>query len=739
LNIELIAQSNRHYETNPDKKRANIWYFGQNAGIDFNTIPPSSLTNGRIDTYEGCSSVCDTSGKLLFYTDGITIWNKAHDTMENGLNLLGHQSSTQSAVIIQHPSNDSLFYVITTPQAFSYNIGMRLTIINIKLNNGLGKVVLKNSLLYNNSSEKVNAVFHSNNKDIWIVGHEYNTNSFYFFLLTKNGFTQCPLIQSIGSSLGPSEFTNQGPIKFSPNGNYLAISHWQNNKTELFNFNKESGKLSLLSSIVSHYPNGLEFNYSSKHLFISQRDSSLIQYRISDGAKKLLFKNLKYKLSSLQITNTNKIFININDSSYLASITNIDSGNPNFTLKEINLSRNNYIGTCNFNQSYFYTPSIDFAYSYDCYLNKIEFEGRDTFYSDSFNWRIKKFYGNSPQFSSIKSPTVSFTDTGLFEIRFIATKGSRSDTVSKQINLLPKIAKGFLGKDTTYRSDIPFSFVLKTPSQSNCIQWQDNSSGETLQVDTAGVYYVKITNKAFCTVSDTIVVTRCDNSIPKPYIFRSNDTLRTKSSEADSLIWFKNGMLLTVTKDTFILLTDTGTYRVEVTKQGYCNKSSDNLTYTCLIGLSIPGLRLSSDTLYASQSQADSFVWYKNGKKLKVTKESFIKLSDTGSYQVEAIKKTYCNRSSTAFKVSKLNTGLLSLSSNNINIYPNPVEEILTIETHSVENFNIRLYDTQGRLILEKRYEGTNTAISLSEFTEGIYLLELNNYQTFFRYKILIR
>ena len=34
---------------------ANIWYFGENAGLDFNSGSPVPLTNGQMNTTEGCS------------------------------------------------------------------------------------------------------------------------------------------------------------------------------------------------------------------------------------------------------------------------------------------------------------------------------------------------------------------------------------------------------------------------------------------------------------------------------------------------------------------------------------------------------------------------------------------------------------------------------------------------------------------------------------------------------------
>ncbi len=53
---------------------ANIWYFGQNAGLDFNSGSPVALLDGQINTYEGCAIISTSDGQLLFYTDGITIY-----------------------------------------------------------------------------------------------------------------------------------------------------------------------------------------------------------------------------------------------------------------------------------------------------------------------------------------------------------------------------------------------------------------------------------------------------------------------------------------------------------------------------------------------------------------------------------------------------------------------------------------------------------------------------------------
>ena len=95
------------------QKEGNIWYFGKNLGLDFNNNPPTLLTNGKIDTDEGCSSISDKEGHLLLYTDGIKVWNKNHKIIEGADDLHGHPSSTQSGIIVQKPKSESIYIVFT--------------------------------------------------------------------------------------------------------------------------------------------------------------------------------------------------------------------------------------------------------------------------------------------------------------------------------------------------------------------------------------------------------------------------------------------------------------------------------------------------------------------------------------------------------------------------------------------------------------------------------------------------
>ncbi len=79
LNFESFAQ-----------KEGNIWYFGAQAGIDFNSGSPIALTNcsPSFTAFEGVGTLSDTAGNLLFYTDGNNVFNANHVLMPNGDGLL---------------------------------------------------------------------------------------------------------------------------------------------------------------------------------------------------------------------------------------------------------------------------------------------------------------------------------------------------------------------------------------------------------------------------------------------------------------------------------------------------------------------------------------------------------------------------------------------------------------------------------------------------------------------------
>lgn len=270
--------------------QAANWYFGSSAGITFLTNPPTPLLGGQINQSEGCCSISDAAGNLLFYSDGITVWDNTHAIMPNGVNLLGGASSTQSSIVVQDPGNSSKYYLITAPQEATFN-PMAYSIIDMTLNGGHGDVTaVKNVPLLTNSTEKLTAVYSSNGTDVWIIGHEFGTNNFAAYLLTASGISATPVLSPVGSIHSSSSPNNNiGYMKASPCGNKLAVAVWQDDFLELFDFDNSTGAVShpirLGTWSTSSGVYGVEFSPDNSKLYASIITPGIvIQYNLWAGS-----------------------------------------------------------------------------------------------------------------------------------------------------------------------------------------------------------------------------------------------------------------------------------------------------------------------------------------------------------------------------------------------------------------------------------------------------------------------
>ena len=95
------------------------WYFGDKAGLDFNNGVLAIHPDGEMSTPAGCSSISDKNGELLFYTNGLTVWNKNHEIMLGGDELITDVNNVQTTIIVPKPNNDHVYYIFTTRETIT--------------------------------------------------------------------------------------------------------------------------------------------------------------------------------------------------------------------------------------------------------------------------------------------------------------------------------------------------------------------------------------------------------------------------------------------------------------------------------------------------------------------------------------------------------------------------------------------------------------------------------------------
>ncbi|WP_406684492.1 T9SS type B sorting domain-containing protein [Seonamhaeicola sp. MEBiC1930] len=262
------------------QRQASNWYFGYGAGVEFNLANNSvtSVDNGQLFTNEGCSSISDELGNLLFYTDGTTVWNRNHEQMLNGNNLFGDSSSAQSAIIVPKPDDENVYYIFTvdtTTRAEEPNYGFNYSIVNMTLDGGLGGIILKNSNLLPFCSEKLTAVQKDCvTKSIWVItfasenGDEGEFNTFHAFEITDTGVN----LNAVKSTLPFFIQDKRGYLKVSPDGSKMALANSRNGLF-LFDFDVLTGQASnslelTISDFRSGFPYGIEFSPNNELLYV---------------------------------------------------------------------------------------------------------------------------------------------------------------------------------------------------------------------------------------------------------------------------------------------------------------------------------------------------------------------------------------------------------------------------------------------------------------------------------------
>lgn len=270
-------------------QRSNIWYFGANAGLNFNTNPPTILTNGQSNITDNTTTISDAGGNLLFYTDGVTVWNSIHFVMANGTGLIGNYSAGQCALIVPMPCNPDK-YIIFHVTEFSTPGQLHYTVVDMSLNAGLGGVVStqKNISLGTGYTEKLCAYYNTAGGNYWVLTHRWNSNQFVAFDVNSNSIATSSVVSSIGSvhncgSYGAAHDA-LGQLTISRDGTKVLNALTCQDKFELFSFNSVTGILSNSISIpgTGGYQLGTAFSPNSLKIYVGTVfGKSILQYDIS--------------------------------------------------------------------------------------------------------------------------------------------------------------------------------------------------------------------------------------------------------------------------------------------------------------------------------------------------------------------------------------------------------------------------------------------------------------------------
>jgi len=265
--------------------------------LDFNQIPVSvnyAPVPIWMRTSLGCIS--DSSGQLLFYTNGCSILNVDNEIIENGSGLnpgaisddlcgVGYPGGRQSCLILpgSQPLEFYLFhkgiYYEEGTSSYGGSNPLYYSLIDMSLNEGKGRVIEKNIPIIedNITYGQLTAVKHANGHDWWVITGGDSNNTYYRILLS-DGMLQSFEIQNIGL---PSSYhgSRGGQANFSPDGTkYIRYSNPDG--IFLFDFDQATGLLSNflhLPTPEETFADGIGVSPNSRYMYITT-DNHVFQY-----------------------------------------------------------------------------------------------------------------------------------------------------------------------------------------------------------------------------------------------------------------------------------------------------------------------------------------------------------------------------------------------------------------------------------------------------------------------------
>ena len=467
------------------------WYFGSNAGLNFSSGNPVFNLDGQLNTNEGCGTISDANGDLLFYTDGITVWDKNHNQMPNGFGLLGDPSSTQSGLIVPLPSSDTLYYVFTVDSSAGDD-GFRYSIVDLSLNNGNGDVTLKNEELLTPSTEKITAVKHANGIDYWVITHGWRNNEFLAYQISPQGINLNPVVSAVGTPHGnddPFAFdtfiaNTIGYLKVSPNGSRIASAKFgTGSNVEIFNFNDNTGVISnpilldnlFFSSSSASGAYGVEFSPNGELLYVTDKNfdfstdeagSRLFQFDLTLNNASDIINSMTVlydggdEFGGLQLALDGKIYVCNSGKTALDVINNPNTlgAGCDYQIGAADLGgRLVTLGLPPFVQSLF---NATFSINNSCVNNEIEFE----LVSEVDNASVQWDFGDGTT-SSLQSPTHTYTSPGVYTVNVNASVAGQSLQLTEEVTIY----------------EIP---VANTPSDFYQCESQDDSGLTTFNLQT---------------------------------------------------------------------------------------------------------------------------------------------------------------------------------------------------------------------------------------------------------------
>jgi len=253
------------------------------------------------------------------------------------------------------------------------------------------------------------------------------------------------------------------------------------------------------------------------------------------------------------------------------------------------------------------------------------------------------------------------------------------------------------------------------------------ATNQIYEVRDNGQYSIQVTDPSDCSVqADPVMV-----CVPVPHIQANGSVL--SSTSGTSYQWYVNGVAISNATSQSYLVNVTGDYKIKVSRSDGC-VSFSNMIHVCIPP---PVITIGANNVLTA-SAGLNYQWFVDGALLPNGNTRIIVPTQSGAYTVQVEDLSGCISISAPISVSVLS---ITNGSKNaaIQCYPNPFEDIITIDIHAASLLPAKaaVYDTNGTLLLETTITNTEEHLSTDQLVPGAYVVLITTGTDRLYYKLI--
>jgi hypothetical protein len=209
--------------------------------------------------------------------------------------------------------------------------------------------------------------------------------------------------------------------------------------------------------------------------------------------------------------------------------------------------------------------------------------------------------------------------------------------------------------------------------------------------------------------------------------FCDGDTVTLNTNYSGLNQWFSNGNLLVGETDSLLQVISSGNYFNIATNQFGCSDTSNVVPVQVLLLPPYPNFSIVGNLLTANVFGTFTYAWLLNDTVISGANQASYTALVSGYYRLQITDTNGCKRIS--FPISIVVTNIRSLSQDaTLNIYPNPAQSEVVIESNSGSVKRIDVKNSLGLLVYSISRSSQSASIlqkiQISSWPKGIYFVE---------------